>query len=231
MTTANCIAEIATRVPSLANGDYKIVKDAKGNVIRNSVTFSIRKDAKWSDGTPITPKDFQFWLKVEQDERVPVPTRDPWDKAKITVQDADTFTITFDPPYLFADQITSSVGLNPAPSAAMEKAWNAFDAATKKLDPKTGAKQITDEWNKFIAQFTTPRGLPKVVSGPFKPTDLAGGQQLGHDPQPQLLDHPQGRGRQVPSDGAVPLYHRHQHPQGQHPLGPARRPLDGGRDV
>ena len=184
--------EIATRVPSLANGDYKIVKDAKGNVVRNSVTFSIRKDAKWSDGTAITPKDFQFWLKVEQDDRVPVPTREPWDKAKITVQDADTFTITFDPPYLFADQITSAVGLNPAPSAAMEKAWNAFDAATKNLDSKTGAKQITDEWNKFIAQFTTSRGLPKVVSGPFKPTSWRAGNSLVLTRNPNYWITPKG---------------------------------------
>ncbi len=184
--------EIATRVPSLANGDYKIVKDAKGNVVRNSVTFSIRKDAKWSDGTAITPKDFQFWLKVEQDDRVPVPTREPWDKAKITVQDADTFTITFDPPYLFADQITSAVGLNPAPSAAMEKAWSAFDAATKNLDPKTGAKQITDEWNKFIAQFTTSRGLPKVVSGPFKPSSWRAGNSLVLTRNPNYWITPKG---------------------------------------
>ena len=84
-------ADIAATVPTLANGGYKLTKNAKGDVTSNSVTYTIRKDAKWSDGTPITVKDFQFWLRVEQDERVPVPSRDPWDKAKITVVDADTF--------------------------------------------------------------------------------------------------------------------------------------------
>ncbi|MFC6749911.1 ABC transporter substrate-binding protein [Deinococcus aquaticus] len=107
-------ADIATRVPSIANGDYKIVKDAKGDVIRNSVTYSIRKDAKWSDGTPIKIADFQFWLKLENDDRVPVPDREPWNRAKITSTDADTFTITYEPPYLFADQ--TSPGRPPVTS-------------------------------------------------------------------------------------------------------------------
>ena len=57
-------ADIASSVPTLANGAYKLNKDAKGNVTSNSVTYNIRKDAKWSDGSAITPKDFQFWLKV-----------------------------------------------------------------------------------------------------------------------------------------------------------------------
>ncbi|UBV42801.1 peptide ABC transporter substrate-binding protein [Deinococcus taeanensis] len=164
-------ADIATRVPTLANGDYKVVKDAKGDVVRNSVTYSIRKDAKWSDGTPIKVADFQFWLKLENDDRVPVPDRDPWDRAKITVNDTDTFTITFEPPYLFADQVSPSL----APSHIMGAAWNAFDAKTKN---EKDAKVINEEWKKFIASFTTARNLPKVVAGPFKPTAWRTGNSL-----------------------------------------------------
>ena len=167
-------ADIAASVPTLANGGYKLTKNAKGDVTSNSVTYTIRKDAKWSDGTPITVKDFQFWLRVEQDERVPVPSRDPWDKAKISVVDADTFTITYDPPYLFADQVSPPV----APSVSMASAWNAFDSATAKLDPKTSAKVINDGWVKFIAGFTTSRNLPKVVAGPFRPTQWRAGNSL-----------------------------------------------------
>ncbi|GGS01792.1 peptide ABC transporter substrate-binding protein [Deinococcus sedimenti] len=164
-------ADIATRVPTLGNGDYKVVKDSKGDVIRNSVTYTIRKDAKWSDGTPIKVADFQFWLKLENDDRVPVPDRDPWDRAKITVNDADTFTITFEPPYLFADQV--SPGL--APSHIMSAAWNAFDAKTKN---EKDAKVTNEEWKKFISSFTTARNLPKVVAGPFKPTAWRTGNSL-----------------------------------------------------
>lgn len=157
----NMQTEIATRVPTLANGDYKLTKDASGKVIRNSVTYTIRKEAKWSDGAPITPKDFAFWLRVVQDERVPVPTRNPWSDAKITIQDADTFTITYDPPYLFADKTNPSL----APAHIMEKAYNAFDTAAAKMD----AAKAGDAWKAFINQFTTVNSMPKVASGAFKP--------------------------------------------------------------
>ncbi|WP_291430140.1 peptide ABC transporter substrate-binding protein [Deinococcus sp.] len=164
-------ADIATRVPSIANGDYKIVKDAKGDVVRNSVTYTIRKDAKWSDGTPIKVADFQFWLKLENDDRVPVPDREPWNRAKITAADTDTFTITYEPPYLFADQ--TSPGL--APSHVMGAAWNAFDAKTKN---EKDAKVTSEEWKKFLSAYTTARNLPKVVAGPFKPTAWRSGNSL-----------------------------------------------------
>ncbi len=176
-------ADIATRVPTLANGDYKVVKDAKGDVIRNSVTYTIRKDAKWSDGTPIKIADFQFWLKLENDDRVPVPDRDPWNRAKITTNDADTFTITFEPPYLFADQV--SPGL--APSHIMGASWNAFDAKTKN---EKDAKVTNEEWKKFIASFTTARNLPKVVAGPFKPTAWRTGNSLTMTRNPVYWNQP-----------------------------------------
>lgn len=164
-------ADIATRVPSLGNGDYKVVKNAAGDVTRNSVTYSIRKDAKWSDGTPIKVSDFQFWLKLVNDDRVPVPDRTPWDRAKITTADADTFTITYEPPYLFADQ--TSPGF--APQHVMGAAWNAFDAKTKN---EKDAKVTNEEWKKFISSYTTSRSLPKVVAGPFKPTAWRSGNSL-----------------------------------------------------
>lgn len=176
-------ADIATRVPTLANGDYKIVKNASGDVVRNSVTYTIRKDAKWSDGTPITVADFQFWLKLVNDDRVPVPSRDPWNRAKISVNDADTFTVTYEPPYLFATE--NPIGV--APSKAMGAAWNAFDAKTK--DSKD-AKAVNEEWKKFIAAFTTARNLPKVVAGPFKPVSWRSGNSLTLVRNPQYWNQP-----------------------------------------
>ncbi|WP_240730909.1 ABC transporter substrate-binding protein, partial [Deinococcus sp. S9] len=130
--------EIATAVPTLANGGYKVVKNAAGDVVRNSVTYTIRKDAKWSDGKPISIADFQFWLKVQNDDRVPVPSRDPWNRAKITPVDSDTFTVTFDPPYLFAD-------LNPpglAPASVPDR-LRGMSTRTQKSRAK-GGKRVCD---------------------------------------------------------------------------------------
>ncbi|MXV21261.1 peptide ABC transporter substrate-binding protein [Deinococcus xianganensis] len=183
-------ADIATRVPSIANGDYKIVKDAKGDVIRNSVTYTIRKDAKWSDGTPIKIADFQFWLRLMNDDRVPVPDRSPWNRAKITTADSDTFTITYEPPYLFADQ--TSPGL--APSHVMGAAWNAFDAKTKN---EKDAKVTNEEWKKFISAYTTARNLPKVVAGPFKPTAWRSGNSLTMTRNANYWGHPKDQDKYV----------------------------------
>lgn len=177
--------EIATGVPTLANGGYKVVKNAAGDVVRNSVTYTIRPDAKWSDGKRITIADFQFWLKVQNDERVPVPDRDPWENAKITAVDNDTFTITYEPPYLFADQ--TSPGL--APAHVMSAAFNAFDAATKN---QKDAKAVNEQWTKFIGQFTTSRNLPKVVAGPFRPTAWRPGNSLTMTRNPNYWRKPQG---------------------------------------
>ncbi|MBX8463767.1 peptide ABC transporter substrate-binding protein [Deinococcus sp. RIT780] len=183
-------ADIATRVPSIANGDYKIVKDAKGDVIRNSVTYTIRKDAKWSDGTPIKIADFQFWLKLINDDRVPVPDRSPWNRAKITTSDSDTFTITYEPPYLFADQTSPDL----APSHVMSAAWNAFDAKTKN---EKDAKVTNEEWKKFISAYTTARNLPKVVAGPFKPTAWRSGNSLTMTRNPNYWGHPKDQDKYV----------------------------------
>lgn len=178
-------AEIATTVPTLANGGYKVVKNAAGDVVRNSMTYTIRKDAKWSDSKPITIADFQFWLKLQNDERVPVPDRDPFDRAKITAVDADTFTITYEPPYLFADR----TGPGLAPAHVMSAAWNTFDRATAN---QKDAKVVNEEWKKFISAFTTARNLPKVVAGPFKPTSWRSGNSLTMTRNPNYWLKPQG---------------------------------------
>ncbi|GGK37241.1 diguanylate phosphodiesterase [Deinococcus malanensis] len=183
-------ADIATRVPSIANGDYKVVKNAAGDVVRNSVTYSIRKEAKWSDGAPIKVADFQFWLRLVNDDRVPVPDRSPWNRAKITASDADTFTITYEPPYLFADQ--NSPGL--APSHVMGAAWNAFDAKTKN---DKDAKVVNEEWKKFIGAYTTARNLPKVVAGPFKATAWRSGNRLTLTRNPNYWLHPKNQDRYI----------------------------------
>lgn len=157
-------ADIATTVPTLANGLYKEAKDKSGKVISNSLTYTIRPDAKWSDGTPITTDDFIFWLNVHNDDRVPVPDRFPYDGAKITKKDDKNFTITFNPPYLFA-QLAGQPGI--APSKAMKAGWDAFDKATKGMKP---GEELNNQWTKFIADYTTSNGLPKVTAGPFRVT-------------------------------------------------------------
>jgi len=182
------IAVVAERVPTLKNGDYKVNRTGD-KVTSNSVTYRIRKDAKWSDGTQITTRDFQFWLDVQNDARVPVPSRDPWNNAKITRIDDKAFTVTFNPPYLFADQVAPGY----APSHVMQKDWEAFEAATSKLDAKTQGQQINQAWQQFLAKFTTARGLPPVTSGAFRITNWSPGSSVTMVRNPNFWMMPRGK--------------------------------------
>lgn len=182
------IAVVATRVPTAANGDIRITR--QGNAVAsNAVTYRIRPDARWSDGTPITTRDFQFWLEVVNNPGVPVPARDPWDRARITRVNDKTFTITYGQGgYLFADQVSPGY----APSHVMQPAWNAFKTATGRLDARNDAQQINQQWTRFISQFTTTRGLPKVSSGAFRVSSWRPGSSMTLTRNPNFWLKPQG---------------------------------------
>lgn len=75
------IPSLATEVPTKANGG--VSKDEK------TYTFHLRKGVKWSDGKPFTAKDVKFTYEAIMNDKVAVPSRDPYDKIK-------TFTIVDD---------------------------------------------------------------------------------------------------------------------------------------
>ncbi|PYE54257.1 peptide ABC transporter substrate-binding protein [Deinococcus yavapaiensis] len=181
-------AVVASRVPSTSNGDIKITRQGN-DVVSNSVTYRIRPEAKWSDGTPITTRDFQFWLDVAKDERVPIPARDPWDRATIARVNDKTFTITYNKGgYIFADQVSPGY----APAHVMQADWNAFKSATDKLDAKTQAQEINNRFSQFLAKFTTARSLPRVSAGPFRVTSWSPGSSMTLTRNPNFWIKPQG---------------------------------------
>lgn len=66
--------ELALEIPTLENGLWEILEDG-----RMRTTFHLR-EAKWSDGVPITADDFIFAYEVSMDELQPVVTRDVYEK-------------------------------------------------------------------------------------------------------------------------------------------------------
>ncbi len=85
--------DLFTRVPSLENGDVRLVGE-EGPDGHLEVTFRLRADVQWEDGTPLTAQDFkiawqwarQGWGTSEIQERAA-------EVVDIRVTAADTFTV------------------------------------------------------------------------------------------------------------------------------------------
>jgi peptide/nickel transport system substrate-binding protein len=100
----------STIMPSLAK-DWKISDDGK------TITITLRKGAKWSDGEPLTADDFMFWFEdIYSDPKI-VPT--PFPEMQINgkpgvMKKIDDFTVAFEfpEPYsYFVYQLAGSTGI------------------------------------------------------------------------------------------------------------------------
>ncbi len=80
------IPELASEVPSKANGG--VSADGK------TITFHLRKDAKWSDGVPFDADDVVFTTKLVLDPKTLVTSRDGWDRI-LKVEEPDKYTVVF----------------------------------------------------------------------------------------------------------------------------------------
>jgi peptide/nickel transport system substrate-binding protein len=62
----NVIALAAQKVPTLADGDWQVRPDGM------EVTWRLRTDVRWHDGTPLTADDFVFGFQVAIDRELAV---------------------------------------------------------------------------------------------------------------------------------------------------------------
>ena len=62
----NVLPRLAQKVPSVADGDWKLLPDGQ-----MEVTWRLRTDAKWHDGVLLTAADFAFGSRVTQDPEYP----------------------------------------------------------------------------------------------------------------------------------------------------------------
>ncbi|MCR4391908.1 MAG: ABC transporter substrate-binding protein, partial [Candidatus Acetothermia bacterium] len=111
-TEGNLLPGLATEVPSEANGRLRIVRDAAGNFVRQEVDWTIRDEAFWSDGVPITTADVLFTLEVQNHPLIPVTFRTfSAIIEEIKVRDDKNFTIVYKEPNLFYASPTGRIGL------------------------------------------------------------------------------------------------------------------------
>lgn len=101
-------------VPSLENGLWRVLPDG-----RMDMTWRIKPDARWQDGTPMTAGDLLFTVQVGQDKDVPL-LRAPAYNALDSVEALDprTVVVKWREPYIWADNMFSASGTG-RPALAM----------------------------------------------------------------------------------------------------------------
>jgi len=103
---------LATEVPTPDNGRVKVIYDANGDFVRQEVHWTLRDDAYWSDGVPITTDDVTFTFEVQRTPEIPVTTRSFSDLIEeIRVLGLKDFVIVYKAPNLFYANIAGAIGL------------------------------------------------------------------------------------------------------------------------
>ena len=157
---------LATEVPTLENGRLRVT-DIGGGKKRLEMDITIRPDAKWSDGRPITTEDVAFYFEVGKAKGMPVLNPDFWERVNVRIKDARNFTLIFEPAYYY-----DTYGpINPyAPKHIMGPEWERVKAAARGLDPQKDAEKLNELYRNFFIKFSTPQALNRgamVYSGPF----------------------------------------------------------------
>ncbi len=102
-------------------------------------TFTLRDNARWSDGSPVTAEDFVYsWQRLVNPENTSpfawfaalagitnaqaiVDGKMPADKLGVTAVDAHTLRVQLDKPIAYFPSLTANFSLYPVPKATVEK--------------------------------------------------------------------------------------------------------------
>jgi peptide/nickel transport system substrate-binding protein len=208
-------------VPDLAAGPAKIVDKSPF-----TLQVTIRKNATWNDGVPVTAKDFIMRWKTTVDPKVDMASRSGWDSIGKVIGRGKTFKIVFKKPYAPWQVVPFGDALLPAHAlqgADMNTVWNNAIVNPKNNKPIGNGPFIFSNYTK--GQSITMTRNPKWW-GPHKPyldkvvfvfrtnTDteiqaIRGGEVDVIYPQPQLqlADLKGQSGLKVESNAGTTLEH------------------------
>lgn len=120
------VPRVVERVPTTENGLWRVLPDG-----RMELTFTLRQDVRWHDGTPFTVEDVLFTARVGQDRSLPIVRPQIYDFVeRIDVRDVRTVVVYWKQPYIEADQIFATGGTFPIPKHLLESALANPDAFT-----------------------------------------------------------------------------------------------------
>jgi len=97
--------QLAEAIPSVENGLWRVFPDG-----RMETTWTIRANARWHDGAPVTADDFLFTATLAQDRELPVFSGREYRLVEsFEAPDPRTLVITWKQPYIRADEMFPSV--------------------------------------------------------------------------------------------------------------------------
>jgi len=120
----NPTPRLAQKIPSLADGDWKVLPDGT-----MEITWKLRPNVKWHDGAPLTIDDLLFGWRLVQDDQVPL-SRGSWSRLVTDVRalDAETLQMTWRQTYLLANA-SGALDLAAVPVHQMGELYQAGDRA------------------------------------------------------------------------------------------------------
>ena len=152
-------ADISTLLPNLA-------KQWHWNKDKTHLTLVLRKGLRWSDGTPMTSRDFHFmhYHLWRNSEFIPFPPP-PLGETEVVIVDEQTFRWEFPQPYpLFENLLAQNGAQYFAPAHFYERYHPRFTNAEELRERVTSEGFIS--WNALIYAKLRSRN----VSGPFPPS-------------------------------------------------------------
>jgi peptide/nickel transport system substrate-binding protein len=155
------------------NSDLSLASDPVYTDGGKTVTMKL-KNWKWSDGTPITSRDVQFWMNLYKANLGGycgyTPKYFPDNVTSMSYPDPQTVVFSLDKPYgsyWFTYNELSQI--TPMPQHAWDKTSDSSPVGNYDMDPKTAVDvyKYLDGQSKTLGTFAT-NPLWQVVSGPWK---------------------------------------------------------------
>lgn len=168
-------------IPVLAEKRPTIEKTPEGQL---KFHYSIRPEARWDNGSPVTAKDIEFTLKVIKNPKVNDPSAKPYYEHLVDFvydkSDPLKFTIVFDTSYMLAEQNSGDFSVLPEyfydPKGLMKK------FTIKQLDQEKEKLANDPSINEFASDFNSEKRMREKEfvggSGPYKLEEWVTGQRV-----------------------------------------------------
>lgn len=182
------IPVVVTEVPTAQNNRLRFVNVRPG-VRRLELDYTIRPDAVWSDGRPISTEDVALYFEIGKTKGVPSTNVDFFDRATLRARDARNFTVSLEPAYFYDLDINQ---VYYAPNHIMRSEWDRAKAAAAQT---TDAARQAEIFRNFFTQFSTPQYLNSgrmVYSGPFTLVRWVPGSTIEMQRNPRFWIKPPG---------------------------------------